>query len=250
MVQKLAVAPVDPAPDRPVEIRGRALPSHAIHRPLGEFTYREWPGDLVAGGGLCLAHKVTLLPVGGGGGEVRMAGNVTFFPGGGGSGLGMVRKMTFFPVGGGGLDMARRMTFVPVDGGGGVGMARKTTIFPVDGGGSGLGMVPRSTSFFLVGSGARLCRARRRPHLPLDVKFHRSSVRPGPRKLMTRTVRNPGGAGRVCIATRLRPPVQPNKASSRDTRLPDRRAIVAATTLQSRAISSLLASSARLSAME
>jgi hypothetical protein len=44
--------------------------------------------------------------------------------------------------------------------------------------------------------------------------------------------------------------VQPNKASSKDARLPDRRAIVAATTLQSRAISSLLASSARLSAME
>jgi hypothetical protein len=29
-------------------------------------------------------------------------------------------------------------------------------------------------------------RARRRPHLPLDVKFHRSSLRPGPRKLMAR----------------------------------------------------------------
>jgi hypothetical protein len=43
---------------------------------------------------------------------------------------------------------------------------------------------------------------------------------------------------------------QPNKASSRDARLPDLRAIVAATTLQSRAISSLLASSARLSAIE
>ena len=52
------------------------------------------------------------------------------------------------------------------------------------------------------------------------------------------------------LATRLRPPVQPNKASSRDARLPDLRAIVAATTLQSRAISSLLASSARLSAIE
>jgi hypothetical protein len=46
------------------------------------------------------------------------------------------------------------------------------------------------------------------------------------------------------------PRAQPNKASSRDERLPDLRAIVAATTLQSRAISSLLASSARLSAME
>ena len=161
----------------------------------------------------------------------------------------MARGTTFFSVGDGGLDMVRRMTIFPVDGGGGVGVARKTTIFPVDGGG-GLDMVPRSTSFFLVGSGARLCRARRRPHLPLDVKFHRSCVRPGPRKLMARTVRNPGGAGRVCVATRLRPPVQPNKASSRDARLPDRRAIVAATTLQSRAISSLLASSARLSAME
>jgi hypothetical protein len=46
------------------------------------------------------------------------------------------------------------------------------------------------------------------------------------------------------------PRAQPNKASSRDERLLDLRAIVAATTLQSRAISSLLASSARLSAME
>ena len=50
--------------------------------------------------------------------------------------------------------------------------------------------------------------------------------------------------------TFLRPPVQPSKASSRDDRLPDLRAIVAATTLQFRAISSLLASSERLSAME
>jgi hypothetical protein len=159
----------------------------------------------------------------------------------------MTRRTAFVP-GGGGLRLARKTTIFPVDGGGGLRRTRNVTLFLV--GGGGLGMVPRSTSFFLVGSGARLCRARRRPHLPLHVKFHRSSVRPGPRKLMARTVRNPGGAGRVCIATRLRPPVQPNKASSRDARLPDRRAIVAATTLQSRAISSLLASSARLSAME
>jgi hypothetical protein len=38
--------------------------------------------------------------------------------------------------------------------------------------------------------------------------------------------------------------------SSRDARLPDLRAILAATMLQSRAISSLLASSARLRAIE
>src|ERR1700734_3644565 len=41
------------------------------------------------------------------------------------------------------------------------------------------------------------------------------------------------------------PPVQPNKASSTDERLPDLRAIVAATTLQSLARESLLASLAR-----
>jgi hypothetical protein len=38
------------------------------------------------------------------------------------------------------------------------------------------------------------------------------------------------------------PPVQPNKASSTDKRIPDLRAIVAATTLQSLARESLLAS--------
>jgi hypothetical protein len=42
----------------------------------------------------------------------------------------------------------------------------------------------------------------------------------------------------------------PNKASSRDGRTPDLRATVAATTLQSRVISSLLASSAHLRAIE
>src|ERR1700722_16624646 len=53
------------------------------------------------------------------------------------------------------------------------------------------------------------------------------------------------GADRACIATRLRQPVQPNRASSTDERLPDLRAIVAATTLQSLARESLLASLAR-----
>jgi hypothetical protein len=53
-------------------------------------------------------------------------------------------------------------------------------------------------------------------------------------------VRNEGSFARV----------QPSKASSREARLPDLRAIVAATTLQSRAISSLLASLARLTAIE
>jgi hypothetical protein len=43
------------------------------------------------------------------------------------------------------------------------------------------------------------------------------------------------------------PPVQPNKASSTDERLPDLRAIIAATTLQSLATESLLASRARRS---
>jgi hypothetical protein len=107
----------------------------------------------------------------------------------------MARRTSFFRVGGG-LRLARKTTIFPVDGGGGLRRTRNVTLFLV--GGDGLGMVPRSTSFFLVGRGARLCRARRRPHLPLDVKFHRSSVRPGPRKLMARTVRNPGrGRSRV-----------------------------------------------------
>jgi hypothetical protein len=107
----------------------------------------------------------------------------------------MTRRTAFVP-GGGGLRLARKTTIFPVDGGGGLRRTRNVTLFLV--GGGGLGMVPRSTSFFLVGSGARLCRARRRPQLPLDVKLHRSSVRPGPRKLMARTVRNPGrGRSRV-----------------------------------------------------
>jgi hypothetical protein len=55
---------------------------------------------------------------------------------------------------------------------------------------------------------------------------------------------------RLPMAARYRRWFQPSKASSRDARLPDLRAIVAATTLQSRAISSLLASSARLRAIE
>jgi hypothetical protein len=55
---------------------------------------------------------------------------------------------------------------------------------------------------------------------------------------------------RLLMAARYRRWFQPNKASSKDARLPDLRAIVAATTLQPRAISSLLASSARLSAIE
>ena len=47
------------------------------------------------------------------------------------------------------------------------------------------------------------------------------------------------------VASDQGPRVQPNKASSKDERLPDLRAIVAATTLQSRARESLLASLAR-----
>jgi hypothetical protein len=50
---------------------------------------------------------------------------------------------------------------------------------------------------------------------------------------------------RRAVAADQGPPVQPNKASSTDERLPDLRAIVAATTLQSRARESLLASLAR-----
>src|ERR1700722_10228826 len=47
------------------------------------------------------------------------------------------------------------------------------------------------------------------------------------------------------VAANQDPPVQPNKASSTDERLPDLRATVAATTLQSLARESLLASVAR-----
>ena len=50
---------------------------------------------------------------------------------------------------------------------------------------------------------------------------------------------------RRAVAADQGPPVQPNKASSTDERLPDLRAIVVATTLQSRAMESLLASLAR-----
>ena len=50
---------------------------------------------------------------------------------------------------------------------------------------------------------------------------------------------------RCAVAADQGPPVQPNKASSTDERLPDLRAIVAATTLQSLARESLLASLAR-----
>ena len=66
-----------------------------------------------------------------------------------------------------------------------------------------------------------------------------AALRGNPRKLLTlrRNGRRPGEPQPS--------PVQPNKASSRDERLPDLRAIVAATTLQSRARESLLATSAR-----
>jgi hypothetical protein len=50
---------------------------------------------------------------------------------------------------------------------------------------------------------------------------------------------------RRAVAADQGPPVQPNKASSTDERIPDLRAIVAATTLQSLARESLLASLAR-----
>jgi hypothetical protein len=50
---------------------------------------------------------------------------------------------------------------------------------------------------------------------------------------------------RRAVAADQGPPVQPNKASSTDERLPDLRAIVAATKLQSLARESLLASVAR-----
>ena len=150
----------------------------------------------------------------GGGGLGQVPRSTSFFRVGGGGGLGRApRRMTFLPVDGGGggdVRMARKTILFPVVGGGGLRLARCTTLLPIDGGGLEIprqddlcpgrrrrwggrgpeddhlpgrrrrwaGMVPRSTSFFLVGSGARLCRARRRPHLPLDVKFHRSSVRP------------------------------------------------------------------------
>jgi hypothetical protein len=50
---------------------------------------------------------------------------------------------------------------------------------------------------------------------------------------------------RRAVAADPGPPVQPNKASSTDERLPDLWAILAATTLQSRARGSLLATLAR-----
>jgi hypothetical protein len=95
--------------------------------------------------------------------------------------------------------------------------------------------------------------------LPVVDRSDNSEVRASPFRITIRPDENSScspstatalGPRHWKLVTRLRPPVQPNKASSRDARLPDLRAIVAATTLQSRAISSLLASSARLSAIE
>jgi hypothetical protein len=71
--------------------------------------------------------------------------------------------------------------------------------------------------------------------------FHRSSKRAArkPPSRLRSTIQ------RRALAADQGPPVQPNKASSTDERLPDLRTIVAATTLQSLARESLLASSAR-----